>query len=100
MSGIPLSLLAEEIVILAANNKENLDGAKRIIKSVSQPENSLIGINPEVHLVLSRIPFTDSPKDRLKEQQLLETIKELFGDVYNNEITILHLIGSLKKENI
>jgi MinD-like ATPase involved in chromosome partitioning or flagellar assembly len=90
MSGITLSLLGDEIVIVAANNKENLDGAKRIIKSLKTSHNLITNKWPAIQFVLSRIPFTDEPQDRAKEQRLLENISSEFKDVYEGEIVILH----------
>lgn len=90
MSGITLSLLADEVVVVAANNMENLEGAKKIIKSIGNSESSPLGISPKIHFVLSRIPFTDLPEDKSKEQQLLSQIKNSFSGIYDDEIIILH----------
>lgn len=89
MSGIPLALLADEVVIVAANNRENLEGAKKIIKSVTDSQNSITGTIPKVTFVLSRIPFTDRPDDKAKEQALVEKIKREFGQLIE-DINIIH----------
>ncbi|MBL0009306.1 MAG: hypothetical protein IPP25_19575 [Saprospiraceae bacterium] len=70
MSGITISLLADEIVIVAANNRENLDGVRKIIRSISDPKNALINSTPKITFVLSRVPFTDKAEDKTKELNL------------------------------
>lgn len=90
MSGITISLLADEVVILAANNKENLSGARKIIQSISKPENSILGTPPKTTFVLSRIPFTEKPEDRAKERLLITKIKKEFSDIYKDDIVIIH----------
>ncbi|MBU0765293.1 MAG: hypothetical protein KJ607_10710, partial [Bacteroidetes bacterium] len=39
ISGITMSLMADEIVLLAVKNDENIQGIKQIIKTLAQPEN-------------------------------------------------------------
>lgn len=97
-SGITLSLLAEEVVVVAANNKENLNGAKKIIKSLNNPDNNIIGIEPKITFVLSRIPFTDKPEDRNREQLLINKIKRNFLNPYINEINVIHSDRELEVE--
>lgn len=89
MSSIALSLLADEVVVLAANNKENLDGAKKIISAITNRENALFGKVPKVTFVLSRIPFTNIPSDKAKEQLLINKIKSDFLNL-TDEINVLH----------
>jgi len=98
MSGISISLLADEVVIIAANNKENLDGAKKIIKSLSKTEILLLDAPPKTTLVLSRIPFTNSPKDRAKEQVFISRIKREFEELYNDDIIIIHSDRELEEK--
>jgi MinD-like ATPase involved in chromosome partitioning or flagellar assembly len=74
MSGITLSLLANEVVVIAANNRENIEGAKKIIRSITDEDYNIFGKVPKVTFVLSRIPFTDNPEDRAKEQSLVEKV--------------------------
>jgi len=90
MSGITLSLLADEIVIVAANNKENLGGANRIIKSLNDPNNNILDKIPNINFVLSRIPFTDKPEDRAKETLLINRIKREYLNPYLNEVSVIH----------
>ena len=90
MSGVSLSLLADEVVIVAANNKENLGGARRVIKSLFSNENNILNKVPNVHFVLSRIPFTNKPEDKAKEAQLLNKILREYLTPYINEINVIH----------
>ena len=89
MSGITLSLLADDVVIVAANNRENLEGAKKIIKTLSDPKNIVIGDIPKITFVLSRVPFTEKQDDRIREQLLLAKIKKEMGDLIT-DINLLH----------
>lgn len=90
MSGITLSLLADEIVIFAANNKENLGGANRIIASINNPENNVLGKQPIINFVLTRIPFTEKPEDRAKEQQLINRIKREYLHPFVSDVNVIH----------
>lgn len=89
MSGITLSLLADEVVVVAANNKENLGGAKKIIKSLMDGD-SILDKKPAINFVLSRIPFTERPEDRAKESFLLNRIRRDYLSPYINDISVIH----------
>lgn len=89
MSGITLSLLADEVVVVAANNKENLGGAKKIIKSLMDGD-SILDKKPSINFVLSRIPFTERPEDRAKESFLLNRIRRDYLAPYINDISVIH----------
>lgn len=98
ISGITLSLLADEVVILAANNKENLSGAKRIIDSLSKPENLVFGKSPKINFILTRLPFSEDPKYRNKEQHILKTVASYLKPSYDGDITIIHSDRELEYE--
>ncbi len=89
MSGITLSLLADEVVIVAANNRENLEGAKKIIRSITNPNNVIVGKIPKVTFVLSRVPFTNEPEDQEREQNLITKILREFDNLIDN-VNIIH----------
>ncbi|RMZ58449.1 hypothetical protein D1632_12575 [Chryseobacterium nematophagum] len=89
-SGINLSLLADEVVILAANNKENLNGASRIIKSLSNPDRLILEKSPKLTFVLSRVPFTNKIEDRNKENILINRIKREYLQPYIHDIHLIH----------
>lgn len=90
MSGITLSLLADEIVIVAANNKENLHGSQKVVESLVNPRNVSGGRLPKITFVLSRIPFTDNPADKTKEQNLLLKIKREYFSSVKLDINVIH----------
>jgi len=90
MSGISISLLADEIVIIAANNKENIEGARKVMLAINNQETGFVTHPSKITLVLSRIPFTNSPKDRAKEQHYMEKMKKDFNDLYKDEIMVIH----------
>jgi tetratricopeptide (TPR) repeat protein len=89
LSGIALSYLADEVVVFAANNKENLEGAKKIIKSISNPEKMIFNKAPHINFVLCRVPFTTSPEDRNKEQNLRNTVLGDFKGLVD-DFTVIH----------
>jgi len=93
IAGITLRLLADEAVILAANNEENMFGSKKIIKSLIDPHKALFGSIPKIHFVLTRLPFTAEPIDRAKERSIVvKRRKQLLGhlQVEDMEISIIH----------
>jgi len=90
ISGITMSILADEIVVLAANNRENFEGAQKIIRSVTNIENSILGKIPKITFVLSRIPFTEKPEDRAKEINLIRRVRGLIDYTIVEEINIIH----------
>ncbi|WP_426092567.1 KGGVGR-motif variant AAA ATPase [Flavobacterium sp. DSR3-2] len=67
ISGIAMTLLADSVVTLAANNDENISGTARIIKSLMNNENNLLGKLPKIYFVLTRIPYYPNPGEKHKE---------------------------------
>lgn len=57
ISGITISIFADEVAIFFANNIEGLDGTARVINAIMSPENNLIKAQPKINLILSRIPY-------------------------------------------
>lgn len=114
IAGITLRLLADEVVILAANNEENLFGSKKIIKSLLEPSNILFDKTPKIIFVLTRIPFSGEPKFPINEFALVESIKKEFNEYLildNFEFSVIHtdrrleinelqLIGEITDDNI
>jgi tetratricopeptide (TPR) repeat protein len=92
IAGISLRLMADEVVILAANNEENIFGSKKIIKSLTTPDNSLLGEIPKINFVLTRLPFTDKPLDRNKEAILKNKIEQDFKKLFPNVAIPVSLI--------
>lgn len=85
IAGITLRILADQVVILAANNEENKEGSIRIIKSLLNKENALFNETPKINFVLTRLPFTNNPQDKLKEarvkRQMIDRLESNFPDV-------------------
>lgn len=93
IAGITLKLLADEVIVLAANNDENLFGTKRIIKSLLDPEKSIFDKIPNISFVLTRLPNDRTPQEEATEYQLktkLQTeLKEILN-IENFDINIIH----------
>lgn len=87
-SGISLRLLADEVVVLCANNEENIFGSKKIIKNLLNPNLSFFDKVIKVYMVLTRLPFTE--KDRVKEVQTISNFKrQMDSEIPNNNIDIM-----------
>lgn len=67
LAGVTMSILADEIVLIGANNKENLEGIGHVLKALLIPDNSIKNKVPKIKFVLSRIPYFPEPKDKAKE---------------------------------
>jgi len=67
ISGVTLSILADEVVILLTKNEENIEGTKLIVNTLSVPENTFIDGRPKINIVLSRIPYFLQPEEKYKE---------------------------------
>jgi len=98
MSGITISLLADDIVIVSANNKENLTGSKRIIENLSNPDKAILGKVPKITFVLSRIPFSDIPAERGREQVLIAKVKKEIPLPNPNSFFVLHSDRDLEED--
>lgn len=90
IAGITLKLFADEAVILAANNQENIYGSTKIIKSLIQKDNLLFDHIPKITFVLTRLPYTDSPIDKEKEATIIKIrTTELLDSVNLSDLEIL-----------
>jgi len=106
ISGITMSLLADEIVLFAAKNDENLQGIKQIIKTLAQPENTLLGKLPKLNFVLCRIPYFENPNEKIIEQRavyevdrdLKKFIKESKIPIEFEKLFIIHSDPTLEIE--
>lgn len=104
LSAITISLLADSVVFFAANNKENIQGCKHVLKSISNSENNLFGIKKDIHFVLSRIPNPEKPDDKTKEEALTTKIFSEFNEFKENEnitmksFSVLHSDRELEME--
>lgn len=74
ISGITMSLMADEIVLFAAKNEENLHGIKQIIKTLAKPENTLTGKLPNLIFVLCRVPYFEQPEEKIIKQRAINEV--------------------------
>lgn len=100
ISGIAMTLLADSVVTLAANNDENISGTARIIKSLMNNENNLLGKLPKIYFVLTRIPYYQNPDEKHKEiritrKALAEINKE---EKLIDKIFVIHSDRELEEE--
>lgn len=101
ISGITLRIFADEIVVLAANNEENIFGSKRIIKSLINQKSTFFKRIPKVNFVLTRLPFTDTAQDKQKEFILIESTKDIFKTYLNLddfEVSVIHSDRRLEEQ--
>lgn len=99
-SSIAMTLLADTVVTLAANNEENISGIARIIKSLKREENNLIGKLPDIHFVLTRIPYYPKPEDRYKELRFVNKAKAIINneDKLIEKVFVIHSDPGLEEE--
>ncbi|MEL1241893.1 KGGVGR-motif variant AAA ATPase [Flavobacterium flavipallidum] len=100
ISGIAMTLLADSVVTLAANNDENISGTARIIKSLMNNENNLLGKLPKIHFVLTRIPYYSSPDEKHKE---IRIIRKALAAINQNDnliekVFVIHSDRDLEEE--
>lgn len=100
ISGITLTLLADDIVIIAANNRENILGTKRIIAGIKDNENRLFNRNQKLTFVLSRVPFTEKPEDKNRELILTNRIKRELLEVGIENINVIHSDRELEENEV
>lgn len=104
LSAITISILADSVIFFAANNKENIQGCKHVLRSISNSENNLFGIKKDVHFVLSRIPNPERPDEKTKEEALVSKIFSEFNEFKENQniniksFNVLHSDRELEME--
>lgn len=98
MSGLCTALLPDKVVFLIVNNRENIDGARRILRAIQVAER-FPGQKPiEVEFALTRIPFSEGEKGEKIEQQILkdaqdflnEPTKDIESQLDVQDICVLH----------
>jgi MinD-like ATPase involved in chromosome partitioning or flagellar assembly len=100
ISGIAMTLLADSVVTLAANNDENISGTARIIKSLMNNENNLLGKLPKIHFVLTRIPYYPNPDEKHKE---IRITRKALAEINKDEkliekVFVIHSDRELEEE--
>jgi len=98
LSAITISILADSVVFFSANNKENIQGCKHVLRSISNSENNLFGIKKDIHFVLSRIPNPNKPDEKTKEEALTNKIFSEFNEFRENENIIIKSFNVLHSD--
>jgi len=100
ISGIAMTLLSDKIVMLAANNAENISGTGTVIKSLLSDENNLTGKLPEIYFVLSRIPYYSSPEKKHIETRLVNNALESINkdEKLIEKVFVIHSDRELEEE--
>lgn len=100
ISGIAMTLLSDKIVMLAANNEENISGTGTIIKSLLTEENNLMGKLPEVYFVLSRIPYYPNPEKKHIETRIINNAMESINSKEKliDKVFVIHSDRELEEE--
>lgn len=99
ISGITLRILADEIVVLAINNKENLWGSKKIIQSINIQHN-VFNKDIKVRFILTRLPYTESPQDKEKEFLVIQNVRKEFENelqLTNFDMSVIHTDRELEE---
>ncbi|MDR0799170.1 MAG: AAA family ATPase [Dysgonamonadaceae bacterium] len=84
ISAITMSILADSIVLLAVNNEENICGTQRIIETITKEENKLLGVDKEIHFVLTRLPQIASPEEWTRDENIQNGVKRKIEDAFQN----------------
>lgn len=84
IAGVTMSIMADEVVLFAANNLENLDGVGQVLCSLANPENSLQNKIPKINVVLSRIPYFKDPKDKPRENNAKNAAIRMLNEKLEN----------------
>ncbi|MCK4745975.1 MAG: tetratricopeptide repeat protein, partial [Bacteroidales bacterium] len=104
ISGIPLSIMADEVVLMASNNEENKYGIIQIMNSLTHPDLRLNEKSPEITVVLTRLPFISEPKNKVKETSLVSSYITSINDALLkngnplrlNEVLVIHSDSELE----
>lgn len=85
LSSITISILADSVIFFSANNKENIQGCKQVLKGLSDERNNLFNSTKDIHFVLSRIPSPQKPDEKTKEAALTSKIFSEFNEFKENQ---------------
>lgn len=94
ISSITLSILADQIILLAANNEENKRGCERILRSL-RSQQKLWKKGKDIILALTRVPYPTSTEERIREKITASNFKtrcyEATDDLSNlPDLVIIH----------
>lgn len=101
ISGITLRILADEVVILSANNEENIYGTSRVIKKLTSQSEMLLNKPQRITFLITRLPFDNSVRDKFKEKKIVERrlnqVKQYTG-IGNIEALVIHSDRRLEED--
>lgn len=80
ISGVTMSIFADEVVLMAANNKENIEGISQVMKTLVIPANSILNQVPKINFVLCRVPYFTKAKDKPKEAVAKKAAMKFIND--------------------
>lgn len=92
IAGVTMSIMADEVVLFAANNMENLDGIGQVLCSLAIPANSLRNKAPKINVVLSRIPYFTNPKDKPRETNAKNTAIRILNEALTHKAIDNYLV--------
>ncbi|MCD8041427.1 MAG: AAA family ATPase [Tannerellaceae bacterium] len=96
ITNVTLSLLADRVVFLAANNEENISGCRRVIRNLLQPANNLLHKHKDIILVLTRIPYPTEPAEWDIDRKVRDNFASHFAflkeepDIDTGDLLVLH----------
>jgi hypothetical protein len=93
--GIALTLLPELVVCLFLNNRENMEGAREVLRSIRKTPRLRNDSKVDILPVLSRIPFLqDSESEKVLIEDMRKYLNEEAADIENTinarEVLALH----------
>lgn len=97
ISAITMSILADSVVVFAANNYENIAGSQKIIETITKKENNLLDNIKEIHFTITRIPLPLTPENKTAEKELLLSIEKKISNsllINNRKLDSFNIIHS------
>ncbi len=98
MSGICTSVLTDRVVFFISNNRENIEGARQILRGIQKSPRLPDQKPVEVNFVLTRIPFPADTEARRSKEEIIGSIQKFLNEDTGNladqlnvsEISVLH----------
>ncbi|MCP5050553.1 MAG: hypothetical protein GY940_25540, partial [bacterium] len=80
MSGVCTSILPDRVVFLIVNNRENVEGARQILRGIQKAKRLKSQKPVEVNFALTRIPFPRDTEGNDTEQAIIKSIKDFLDE--------------------
>lgn len=101
MGGVATTLLADKVICLVLPTRENLEGARAVLRSLKKSRREFEAVEPEIIVALSRLP---QQKDSQGERELTDYIRDLLNEEAEaledtlscSEVFVLHSEASLE----